>query len=481
MSKLCLTLTEKTLKDCNNILKTNIHEIDLIELRVDFLNSNEQKNIKYFNTNIPVILTFRKVVDGGLYEGEEKYRKEILLEGIKCGNFDFVDLEEDLIAPKLESAAKEHNVKIIRSFHDFNGVPQNLGKKLLKIRRNLDEIPKAAVMINNTKDLLVFYKEALSIKDDNKILLGMGTFGFNTRILAAKIGSYLTFCSKEGVSAAPGHVSPSILNGIYRFREIKKDWLLIGIIGNPVMHTMSPGLHNDGYSKLGLDAVYIPFETDDLQSFLELANLLELKGFSVTVPFKNDIIPLLDNVTNGVKEIGACNTVIKIDKMWVGENTDSLGFINPLLEKYGTLKEKKVTVIGAGGAAKSALYELKKEGAKVLLLNRTMSKAEELSKQFNTLFAKLDINSINKIKEFSDVVIQTTNVGMHPLENINPLDFFNFTGKEFLYDIIYTPKETLFLKSGVVNGCKTLNGWQMLLEQGYRQFKLFTGYEYPME
>lgn len=481
MSKICLTLTENTLFDCKAIIENNIKEIDLVELRLDYLSIEERNNIINFKSDIPVILTFRKVVDGGVYEGDEDYRLGILLKGIKSGSFDFVDLEEDLIAPELEYAAKEHNVKIIRSFHDFSGVPKDLGKRLLRIKRNVDEIPKAAVMINNTKDLLKFYQEALSIENENKILLGMGSFGFNTRILADKIGSYLTFSSKEGVAAAPGHVSPTLLNSIYRFREIEKDWKIVGIIGNPVMHTKSPGIHNNGYKKLGLNYVYIPFETDDLTLFLELAKLLDIKGFSVTVPFKNDIIPLMDNITNGVKEIGACNTVTKISDSWVGENTDSLGFINPLLGKFGSLKGHHVTVIGAGGAAKSALFELKKEGAKVLLLNRTISKAEELSKQFNTKFGKLDISSIKLINEHSDVIVQTTNVGMHPLENINPLEFYDLTGKEFLYDIIYTPKETLFLKSGLDAGCQILNGWSMLLEQGYRQFKLFTGYEYPLD
>lgn len=481
MSKICLTLTEKTLFDSKVIIDNNLKEIDLVELRLDYLSIEERNNITNFKCDIPLILTFRKVVDGGVYDGDESYRLEILLKGIKSGNFDFVDLEENLIAPELEYAAKENSVKIIRSFHDFSGVPQDLGKRLLRIKRSANEIPKAAVMINSTKDLLKFYQEALSIENENKILLGMGSFGFNTRILADKIGSYLTFSSKEGVSAAPGHVSPTLLNSIYRFREIKKDWGIVGIIGNPVMHTKSPGIHNSGYKKLGLNYVYIPFETDDLTLFLELAKLLDIKGFSVTVPFKNDIIPLMDNITNGVKEIGACNTVTKIGDTWVGENTDSLGFINPLLGKFGSLKGNRVTVIGAGGAAKSALFELKKQGAKVLLLNRTISKAEELSKQFNTECGKLDISSIKLIKEHSDVIVQTTNVGMHPLENTNPLDFYDLTGKEFLYDIIYTPKETLFLKSGLDAGCKILNGWPMLLEQGYRQFKLFTGYEYPLD
>lgn len=255
----------------------------------------------------------------------------------------------------------------------------------------------------------------------------------------------------------------------------------MGIIGNPVMHTKSPVIHNGGYKKLGLDAVYVPFETDDPATFLELAALLDMKGFSVTVPFKNDIIPLMDGLTESVRSIGACNTVTRIDGKWIGENSDYTGFIKPLINDFGSLEGKNVTLIGAGGAAKACLYALKEEGANVLVVNRTVEKAKDLAIQFDTEYVGLSKENLNKITEYSDVIVQTTNVGMHPLEDINPLEFFPLTGKEYLYDIIYTPEVTCFLKAGVDKGCKTLNGWPMLLEQGYRQFKLFTGMDFPVE
>lgn len=481
MSRICLTLTEKTLEDCRQVILSEKLQIDLVELRVDYLTRDDQQNINNFTSEVPVILTFRKVVDGGLFDDDEKYRQKILLKGIRSGKFTFVDLEEDLIAPELDRAANEKGVIIIRSFHDFSGVPKGLGQKLMDIKRSENEIPKAAVMINSTKELLEFYKEAMSINSGEKIILGMGDLGFNTRILAQKIGSYLTFTSKEGSSAAPGHVTPTLLNNVYRFREIGQDWDIMGIIGNPVMHTKSPTIHNRGYRELGLNAVYVPFETDDPEIFLQIAELLEIKGFSVTVPFKNDIIPLLNSITARVKTIGACNTVTRISKNWVGDNTDSVGFINPLLKKYGTIKGRKISVIGAGGASKAALFELKKHGAEVLILNRTLERAKILAEQFSVKYASLNSESSKVIEEYSDIIVQTTNVGMHPLEDTHPLAFYSFKGHEFLYDIIYTPDKTLFLKSGIAAGCKVLNGWPMLLEQGYRQFKLFTGYNYPLE
>ncbi len=480
MSKLCLTITEKRISDSIEICKKYESSVDMYEFRIDFLEKSELENLDNFKSSKPVILTYRKVKDGGQYSGSEEFRLQVLSQGIKTGNFAYVDLEEDLISPEIERVAEKNSVKIIRSFHDFNGVPKNLAQKLQSIKRSEKEIPKAAVMIKNSKELLAFYKEALKIVDKDKILLGMGNTGFNTRILAAKIGSYLTFCSKDGASAAPGHVSPEVLNKTYQFRNISRDSAIFGIIGNPLMHTKSPEIHNSGYKKLGIDAVYVPFEIDNPETFMSIAELLGIRGFSVTVPFKSDIIPCLDSVTNSVKEIGACNTVTRIGKSWVGENSDYVGFINPLKREYGSLEGKKVTVIGAGGAAKASIYALKNEGAKILVLNRTVEKAEELAEEFDTEFSGLDEDGIIKLKDYNDVIIQTTNVGMHPMENIDPVNYYNFTGSEFLYDIIYNPETTKFLERGRNSGCKILNGWQMLLEQGYRQFKLFTGMEYPV-
>lgn len=480
MSKICLTLTENRLEDCYKVINTKNQQVDLFELRVDFLSPIDQLMLGEFKSEYPVILTFRKECDGGLYNGDENYRIQILNMGIKSGNFDYVDLEADLDSPLLDEIAKKNCVKIIRSFHDFNGVPKNLAKKLIDCKRSEDEIPKAAVMINTTEDLLEFYREALTISSENKILLGMGSFGFNTRILAAKIGSMLTFCSKEGISAAPGHVSPDVLNNVYGFKNIDSDTKIMGIIGNPVMHTKSPDIHNRGYITQGINAVYVPFETDNLELFLKIADLLNIVGFSVTVPFKTDIIPLINNVTESVKMIGACNTVTRVGMTWIGENTDYVGFIRPLIKSYGDLKDKKVTIIGAGGSTKAAIYALKKEGANVIVVNRTLTKAADIATLYSVPYGPLSSDSIKLIEENSDIIIQTTNVGMHPLEDIDPLSFYSFSGKEFLYDIIYTPAVTKFLERGKHAGCNILNGMDMLKEQAYRQYKLFTGLDYPV-
>lgn len=480
MSRICLTVTEKTIDEAIKTVSSYKEDIDIVELRIDYLEEDELNNLDGFEVDFPVIATYRKVNDGGLYSGNEEFRIEILKEAVLSEKFKYIDLEEDLIAPALEVLSRDKGVRIIRSFHDFNGIPKDLSKKLMSVKRSENEIPKAAVNLRNSADVLEFYKEALLIKDEEKIVIGMGNFGVNTRILAGKIGSYLTFSSKEGNEAAPGHMSPRVLNRLYRIREINNDTPIMGIIGNPVMHTKSPKIHNEGYIKLDIPGVYVPFETDNLEKFIELANLLEIKGFSVTVPFKNDIIEHLDLVSEGVEQIGACNTVYKEEGKWLGENSDYIGFIDPLKREFGNLKGKKVSVIGAGGAAKAAVYALIKEGAEVLILNRTIEKAADIANKFWCYYEPLNSYSTDLIKRFSDIIVQTTNVGMHPMEHINPLNFYNFKGNEFLYDIIYAPEKTVFLKKGEQAGCRILNGWDMLLEQGYKQFKLFTNREYPV-
>lgn len=480
MARICLALTESTLEENLKILTGYSGQIDMAELRCDFLTEEEMVRVSEFPglTDLPLILTFRKVCDGGKFNRDEEIRLSLMEKALN-GNFSFVDLEEGLHAPALEKKARERGIRIIRSFHDFDKVPENLAERLINSLHSSDEIPKAAVMPKSTADLKRIFEENEKLGDRDKILLGMGTYGFSTRILAGVMGSYLTFCSKEGgVTAAPGHVSPEVLNNIYRFRNINSETVICGIIGHPVMHTRSPLIHNEGYSKLGLNYVYIPFETDDVKEFFSLAEKLSIRGFSVTVPHKNDVIPLLDEMSSGVKAIGACNTVWKKEGKWFGENTDAEGFIIPL-RALTELKNKRVSVIGAGGAAKACVFALLEEGCSVTIFNRTYEKARLLAEQMSCSSAPLGPDSLEALKESSDILVQTTSAGMHPMEDRNPLDFYDFTGEETAYDIIYTPEKTLFLLEAEKKGCAILNGYEMLKEQGYKQFKLFTGTEYP--
>ena len=372
-----------------------------------------------------------------------------------------------------------HQIKIIRSFHDFNGVPDNLTARIRAVSKK--EIPKAAVTPLSTEDICRLLNVYEALKDVKKILPAMGSRGFWTRILAEKLGSLITYCSAEGSSAAPGHIDPKTLTDIYNYRNINDDTKVFGIVGNPVMHSRSPWIHNPGFIKTGFNGVYIPFLIDDLSMFLDNTNFLNIQGLSVTIPFKETVVPFLNRHSSDIDLIGSCNTIKKSSDGWSGINTDAEGFLLPLFQLLGktTLNGTLCSVIGAGGAARAVVYALKKSGAEVCILNRTPERACSLAEVFSCEWGGLDNDGMKKISEFSNIIIQCTNIGMEPDIDADPVPGYKFTGNEIVYDIIYTPRNTRFLKRASKAGCRIIDGLSMLNVQGHLQFKYFTGINYP--
>jgi 3-dehydroquinate dehydratase/shikimate dehydrogenase len=246
------------------------------------------------------------------------------------------------------------------------------------------------------------------------------------------------------------------------------------------MHSKSPLIHNEGYRIQNLDAVYVPFQADELPVFMETAEVLRIQGLSVTIPFKQEIIPFIKRIDSSVNSIGACNTILRNPEgYWTGTNTDAPGFIAPLEKLFNKLDYKTATVIGAGGAARAVVYALKRAGCRVCILNRTPSKAEELAGFFQCFTAGFDAKGISLMEDYSDIIIQTTSVGMEPDIDSDPVPTYTFRGTETVYDIIYAPLETKFLKRAREAGCRTIQGIEMLRGQAVLQYKVFTGLDYP--
>jgi 3-dehydroquinate dehydratase / shikimate dehydrogenase len=182
--------------------------------------------------------------------------------------------------------------------------------------------------------------------------------------------------------------------------------------------------------------------------------------------------------------VGSCNTVYPGDRGFHGANTDVSGFTASLadfLDGTNRISGMKATVIGAGGTARAVVYALSRLGAEICVINRTPERAGSLAADFGCTWAPLGEESVCTIKRYSDLIVQTTSAGMYPQENVDPLRFYEFSGDELVYDVIYTPAETAFLRRAKDAGCKTQNGERMLLAQAYCQFKIFTGLDYPAE
>lgn len=473
---ICLTLSGGTLANCLEEVKKNRQFIDICELRLDLISADEQREAFSFPSlvDIPVILTLRRVQDGGKFSQSEKARRQLIIEMLEKGNFSYVDIEDDIKRNDIELVAREKGVKIIRSLHDFEGVPEDIFARIKRLRDRGD-VAKIAVTPRGIADVIKLFRISEELPDCEKIVIGMGGYGVCTRILYRKLGSLLTFASDNSV--APGHIPPSILKNLYKADKVNDATAVYGIIGNPVLHSSSPFIHNPGFEQIRYNAIYVPFLVDNVASFFQLAEKIRIRGFSVTIPYKNEVLRYLGNITREVMQIGACNTVVRVPNMWKGMNTDYYGFLSPIQEDIESGRIKSAMVIGAGGAAKSIVKALRNRDVKVTVINRTLDKAKELA------IANLcQYDSLENAKNYEnkmDLIVQTTSVGLDSDADCNPIEGFKFSGKEIVYDIIYKPKYTKILKEAERCGCRIHFGAEMLIEQGKLQFEAFTGYHYP--
>lgn len=476
----------------------------MAELRVDCLEPDERLLIRSFPglAGMPVILTIRRDIDGGRFVGGEGARINLMARGMAYAeadrrhNFAYLDIEDDLNVSSLEEAARTFGTRIIRSYHNITGTDADIAARIRSMRRSGDEVVKVSVTANSTRDVLNLLQAGKKCADQEKILISMGHYGVYSRILAEQFGSFLSytaaFSETDAPPAAPGQIDVLEMANLYRFRNITKATKVYGIVGNPLKTTGNPHFFNTVFELEETNAVYVPFPADSIADFIEIAGELNVEGISVTFPYKEAVIPFLDNLSGEVHTIKTCNTLNLTPQGWLGTNTDLKGFSDSLLAFFGksNFKRQKVTVIGAGAAARAIVYELHRLGAKVLILNRTTHKARRLAALYKFAWGSLDDREIERIDKYRDFIIQATSVGMEapdaavspvqdPSAPKDPLAMYNFCGREKVMDLIYEPKITTFLKRALNAGCNTQNGYDMLIRQARYQYAQFTGKEFP--
>jgi 3-dehydroquinate dehydratase/shikimate dehydrogenase len=245
--------------------------------------------------------------------------------------------------------------------------------------------------------------------------------------------------------------------------------------------TSSPEFFNRVFDSEGTDAVYVPFPSDSIGSFMNLAAEINLQGVSVTIPYKETVIPYLNSKTAEVESLGACNTLMPGPDGWSGANTDARGFSDSLLDFIGKkdFKGKRITIIGAGGVAKAVAAEIFRLRGKALVLNRTQVRARELAAPYRFASGALDDRGAEMMNGYDDIIVQTTSAGMDPDLEGDPLDLYSFKGTEVVMDLIYKPERTRFLTRAASAGCKVLNGYDMLIRQAKYQYSCFFRREYP--
>lgn len=257
-----------------------------------------------------------------------------------------------------------------------------------------------------------------------------------------------------------------------------RDRHLYAVIGDPIGHSLSPTIHHQIYQYQGLNHAYIPLRIpeNELEAGVSLLKK-NFHGFNVTIPHKQRIIPFLDELDPRAEIYGAVNTV-KVEKgKLIGYNTDGYGFVKSLEVHNLSMTGKRVLILGAGGAARVVAYELLVLGAKVTIANRSLSKAEALKGDLEAHFGEgiLEVVSSQDIQGKFEVIINTTPLGMAPREGELPVGEHLIQRAELLYDLIYRPFTTKFLKTGEKYGCNCMNGLLMLLFQGIKAHEIWTG------
>ncbi|HJN07219.1 MAG TPA: shikimate dehydrogenase [Pirellulaceae bacterium] len=453
---------------------------ELVELRLDYIVRTVNLKRLLAEKKCPVIVTCRRAQDGGNWEGSEQERIVLLRSAIAEGA-DYVDLEEDIAA----DIPRFGKTKRIVSYHNFDETPENLREIHDRCCESDPDIVKIVTMANSPRDNL----RALQMIGESEIptvAFCMGEMGIPSRILAGKFGAPFTYTSLHRERAmAPGQFSYTEMKDLYRYDEVDVDTDVYGVIADPIGHSLSPVIHNAAFKALGLNAVYIPFRVprEELTDFMGMCRQLSIKGLSVTIPHKEEIVPLVTETDNAVDHIGAANTIVIDGFEKRAFNTDhsaALESINADISRghdIDHLTGRTALILGAGGAAKAVTHALQTRGTKVVIAARKKNRADELAKHFHC--EAVEWPARHKVR--CDLLANCTPVGMHPHVDESPYHGDHLVRSMLVFDTVYNPEQTLLIKQAREKDCHVVTGVDMFVRQASIQFQLFTGEEPPTD
>ncbi len=406
--QLCVTVAGPTMEDLRRgrDAASDADHADLVELRLDLVDRPDVAGALQ-GRRTPVIVTCRALWEGGRFEGSEEERRR-LLESAAALGAEYVDVEAAAaFAPAFIRARAGRGV--IVSSHFLGDPPSDLEARYANLRATGAEVAKLAIQVSSLEETLPLFDLATANPDEpgrGHILIAMGPQGVATRVLAARLGNRWTFA---GDGVAPGQMPASRLLRDFRFRRIAADAALYAVVGNPIIHSRSPVMHNAGFAALGLNAVYVPLEARDADDFVRFATHLGVRGASITTPFKISLMPRADEIDLLARRVGAINTVTIRDGRWLGANTDVEGFLAPLTRRVA-LDGVRVTVLGSGGAARAVAVALASRKARVTVSARSVDAARTVA----ALVARDGDGQVGQFPPRSsswDVLVNATTVG----------------------------------------------------------------------
>jgi 3-dehydroquinate dehydratase/shikimate dehydrogenase len=480
--KMCVAIQGSSPAELLDRAESAVKDFKFIELRLDSLPKPANafsylKQILSEHKEVTAIATCRRNAHGGGFDGPLTAELEILTKAAQAG-CQIIDLEvesaEEAKSAQL-SKLRTAGASLLISFHDFTRT-----KGLEQAADRIEVFKPDFVKVVSTARTLSDNLAVLRLIEDRSLAshvigIAMGEEGLVSRVLGPRAGAAFTFASySEGTETAPGQVKAETLRDVYRLDHVDQATRVFGVAGNPISHSLSPLLHNAAFRREIVNAILIPLKTKSVQDLLTLALELPLAGCAITMPLKTEVLPHLANMDPLTSRIGACNTLrMGADGKLYGFNTDVAGIVRPL-ERRLRLKGARVVVLGVGGAARAAVFGLVDQGAEVLVVNRTHEHAVTLARHAKAKSLKHELLA----KQHFDVMINATPCGMAGTKQALPIAE-NELNASLVFDMVYNPLETPLLKLAKSRGIPIISGMEMFVQQGARQFEIWTGKPAP--
>jgi 3-dehydroquinate dehydratase/shikimate dehydrogenase len=455
----------------------------LMEIRIDFIARAPDLRRLLDKKPCPMIATIRRRADGGRWSGDEEERQTLLRQCI-AGGFDWVDLECDIAA----NIPRFANVKRIVSYHNTEGVPDNLEQIYERMCLEDADILKVVVAAQQITDNLRILK---LLKNAKRPTLAhcMGDLGFATRLLGLKYGAPFTYAAfNEDRMIAPGMPTMWDMQHVFPVNHVDKDTAVFGVIGDPVAHSLGPLVHNRLFRRGQINALYLPFRVPrgQLAAHLDTFGTIPSKGYSVTIPHKEGAAQLATKPDSIVEATKAANTLVRQpDGNFAAFNTDYQALLDSLNHALppnedgspGTLKGKMVLLLGAGGVARAIAHALRKAGCVMTIANRTPEKAHRLAAEIEGRV----LDWMGRHTTSCDILINATSVGMYPHVDDTPIHGGFLQPGMLVFDTVYNPESTVMIKDARERNCKIITGVELFARQAALQFELFTGQKANLE
>jgi 3-dehydroquinate dehydratase / shikimate dehydrogenase len=484
IGKVCVAIIGATPAEMVEKAMEAVRENTFLEFRLDYLPKPllALPKLKQFlseRSEVTAIATCRRASTGGKFKGTIAAELEVLEKAASAG-FHLVDIElqtaEALKRGQLDKL-RAHGAALIISYHDF-AATKDLDGIFERIQPFEPEFIKVVSTAKHLADNVAMMRFLERTRDLASVVgIVMGDQGIISRVLGLRAGSAFTFAAATvGEETGPGQIAARTLEETYRIDQLDAATKVYGVAGNPIKHSLSPLMMNTAFRRETVNGVFLALQAAKLTDLLTLVREVPISGLAVTMPLKLEIMKHLERTDPLSEKVGACNTVVRsAEGKLYGFNTDVAAVVRPL-ERRLPLKDAKILVMGAGGAARAAVFGLKDKGAEVFVMNRTAETGQKLARQAKAKNFKRE----QMAKASFDVIINATPSGMEGVKPVSMLEPKELNAR-LVFDLVYNPLETPLIRMAREKGLPVITGVEMFVHQGARQFEIWTGKPAPEE